>query len=100
MGLKCPIHITFGSMAALFSSLPWQWKRPSPAPGAALRKVFVGGQGRRAARRPSGRRPSRFPRLRVPRTERTSTQVAQPAAGNPSTNARPKEMPMKQRDPE
>ena len=27
---------------------------------------FVGGQGRRAARRPSSRRPSRFPRPRVP----------------------------------
>ena len=43
-----------------------QWKRPSPAPGAALRKFFCGWQGRRAARRPSGRRPSRFPRPRVP----------------------------------
>ena len=57
-------------------------------------------QGRRAARRPSSRRPSRFPRPRVPRTERTSIQVAQGAAGNPPTNARPTEMPMKQRDPE
>ena len=43
-----------------------QWKRPSPAPGAALRKFFCGWQGRRAARRPSSRRPSRFPRPRVP----------------------------------
>ena len=43
-----------------------QWKRPSPAPGAALRKFFVGGRGRRAPRRPSSRRPSRFPRPRVP----------------------------------
>ena len=37
-------------------------------PGSRSRstKVFCGWQGRRAARRPSGRRPSRFPRPRVP----------------------------------
>ena len=65
-----------------------QWKRPSPARGAALRMFSWMVQGRRAARRPPSRRPSRFPRPRVPRTERTLTQVAQGAAGNPSTNAR------------
>ena len=57
-------------------------------------------QGRRVARRPSGRRPSRFPRPRVPQREPTLPHVAQPAAGKPSTNARPTEMPMKQREPE
>ena len=40
-------------------------------------------QGRRAARRPSGRRPSRFPCLRVPRTERALSKLAPAAASNP-----------------
>ena len=65
-----PVHVRLNGRLLHSSSLPWQWNRPSPAPGAALRMFFVGGQGRRAARRPSGRRPSRFPRHRVPRTER------------------------------
>ena len=57
--------VGFGSMAALFSSRapmeaakPGSWSRSTD--------VFCGWQGRRAARRPSGRRPSRFPRPRVP----------------------------------
>ena len=100
MGLKCPIHITFGSMAAIFSSRTRQWKRPSPAPGAALRKVFVGGRAgaQRAGRQAVG--PAVFPAPAFHCAERTSTHVAPPAAGKPSTNTRPKEMPMKQREPE
>ena len=52
----------------------------------------------RAARQAVG--PAVFPAPAFHCAERTSTHVAQPAAGKPSTNARPKEMPMKQRDPE
>ena len=61
-------------------------------------------QGRRAARRPSGRRPSRFPRPRVPRTEHALTDLEprwpnrRPAGRPPMPDQR--EMPMKQRDPE
>ena len=77
-----------------------QWRRPSPARGAALRMFSWVVQGRRAPRRPSSRRPSRFPCLPVPRTEPALSNVAQPAARKPSTNARPTEMPMKQREPE
>ena len=66
--------VGFASMAALFSS-----RAPMEAakPGSRSRstKVFCGWQGRRAARRPSGRRPSRFPRPRVPRTEPTLTDL-------------------------
>ena len=50
----------------LHSSRTRQWKRPGPARGAALQRFFFGGRGRRAPRRPSSRRPSRFPRPRVP----------------------------------
>ena len=61
-------------------------------------------QGRRAPRRPSSRRPSRFPRARVPRTDRPLSNLEPilpyPAAGKPSANAGPTEMPMKQREPE
>ena len=52
----------------------------------------------RAGRQAVG--PAVFPAPAFHCAERTSTHVAQPAAGKPSTNARPKEMPMKQRDPE
>ena len=52
----------------------------------------------RAARQAVG--PAVFPAPAFHCAERTSTHVAQPAAGKPSTNARHKEMPMKQRDPE
>ena len=50
---------------------PLQFPRPAmeaAKPGSRSRstKVFCGWQGRRAARRPSSRRPSRFPRPRVP----------------------------------
>ena len=37
--------VGFASMAAPFSSRAGQWKRPSPALGAALRKFFVGSAG-------------------------------------------------------
>ena len=79
----------FASMAALFSSLPWQWKRPSPAPGAALRKFFVGSAGPAHSAPPV--RPSAQPFSPPPRstdgahTDRSGTQVAQGAAGKPST---------------
>ena len=61
---------------------------------------FVGGRAgaQRAGRQAVG--PAVFPAPAFHCAERTSTHVAQPAAGKPSTNARPKEMPMKQRDPE
>ena len=60
---------------------------------------FVGGRAgaQRAGRQAVG--PAVFPAPAFHCAERTSTHVAQPAAGKPSTNARPKEMPMKQRDP-
>ena len=61
---------------------------------------FRGVQGRRAPRGPLTRRPSRFPRPRVPRTEHALTNLAPAAASNPSTNARPTELPMKQHEPE
>ena len=61
---------------------------------------FVGGRAgaQRAGRQAVG--PAVFPAPAFHCAERTSTHVAQPAAGKPSTNTRPKEMPMKQRDPE
>ena len=65
--------VGFGSMTASFSSRARQWKRPSPARGAALRKFFCGWQGRRAA--PPPVRPSTQPFSPPPRstaTERTS----------------------------
>ena len=86
-------------MTASFSSLPRQWKRPSPAPGAALRKFFVRGAG--PARSAPPVRPSAQPFSPPPRStdgahiDRSGTQVAQvaqAAAGKPSTNARPTEM--------
>ena len=73
-------------------------------PGSRSRStdVFCGGcraaGAQRAGRQAVG--PAVFPAPAFHCTERTSTHVAQPAAGKPSTNARPKEMPMKQRDPE
>ena len=82
------------------SSRMREWKRPSPARGAALRMFFAGGSGPARSAPPVRPRPSRFPRPRVPRTERALSNLAQPAAGKPSTNARPKEMPMKQHEPE
>ena len=53
--------VGFGSMTASFSSRARQWKRPSPARGAALRKFFVGGRAgaQRAARQAVG--PAVFP---------------------------------------
>ena len=61
---------------------------------------FVGGRAgaQRAGRQAVG--PAVFPAPAFHCAERTSTHVAQPAAGKPSTNTRLKEMPMKQRDPE
>ena len=52
----------------------------------------------RAGRQAVG--PAVFPAPTFHCAERASTHVAQPAAGKPSTDTRPKEMPMKQRDPE
>ena len=108
MGPKRPVHLTsgqctFGSMAACSTAVPahgngsGQARLEEPLYGC----FFVGGSG--PARSAPPVRPSAQPFSPPPRstaTERTSTHVAQPAAGNPSTNARPKEMPMKQRDPE
>ena len=78
-----------------------QWKRPIPARGAALRIVFCGwfkAGAHRAGRQAVG--PAVFPASAFHGLERTLTHVAQPAASRPSTNTRPKEMPMKQREPE
>ena len=85
---------------------PLQFQRPSmeaAKPGSRSRStdVFLWVvQGRRVARRPPSRRPSRFPRLPVPQTERALSNLAPPSAGQPSTNAGPTEMPMKQHEPE
>ena len=67
------------------SSRTRQWRWPSPAPGAALRMVFVGGSG--PARSAPPVRPSAqpFPRPRVPLPERTFSNIAQLAASKPST---------------
>ena len=66
---------------------------------------FVGGS--RPVRSAPPVKPSAQPfffRPRVPRTEHALSNLEpiwpQGAAGNPSTNARPTEMPMKQREPE
>ena len=61
---------------------------------------FVGGRAgaQRAGRQAVG--PAVFPAPAFHCAERASTHVAPAAAGKPSTNTRPKEMPMKQRDPE
>ena len=77
MGIRLNDRLIQFPRVAMEAAKPGSWSRSTD--------VFCGWQGRRAARRPSGRRPSRFPRPRVPRTERTSTQVAQGAAGKPST---------------
>ena len=72
-GSERRIHLTagqctFGSMAACSTAVPsrgngsGQARLEEPLYGCFLWGV----QGRRAARRPSSRRPSRFPRLRVP----------------------------------
>ena len=71
-------------------------------PGSRSRstKVFCGwlrAGAQRAGRQAVG--PAVFPAPAFHCAERTSTHVAQPAASRPSTNARPKEMPMKQREP-
>ena len=50
-------------------------------------------QGRRAPRRPSSRRPSRFPRPRVPLLERALSNLAQPAAGEPPPMPDPRRCP-------
>ena len=61
---------------------------------------FVGGRAgaQRAARQAVG--PAVFPAPAFHCAERTFTSLGREAASKPSTNARPKEMPMKQRDPE
>ncbi len=85
------------------SSSARQWKRPSPARGAALRMFFVGGP--TPARTAPPVRPSAQPFSPSPRStagariKQCGINLAPAAAGKPSTNARPTEMPMKQREP-
>ena len=87
----------------LHSSRARQWKRPSPAPGAGLRMFFVGGSDPAHSAPPGN--PSAQPFSPPPRstdgarTDQSGTNLAQPAASKPSTNTRPTEMPMKQREP-
>ena len=72
-------------------------------PGSRSRSTNVFCGGCRAGAQRAGRQavgPAVFPAPAFHCAERTSTHVAQPAAGNPSTNARLKEMPMKQREPQ
>ena len=75
-------------------------------PGSRSRstKVFCGGcraGAQRAGRQAVG--PAVFPAPAFhcdgARIKQSGTHVAQPAAGKPSTNVRPTEMPMKQREP-
>ena len=95
--------VGFASMAALC-----QFPRVNGSSQARLEEPLYGCflwvvQGRRAPRRPSSRRPSRFfppPRSTDgARIKQSGTNLAPAAASKPSTNARPTEMPMKQREP-
>ena len=99
-GSERPIHLTsgqctFGSMAACSTAVPraGQWKRPSPAPGAALRKFFVGGRAgaQRAARQAVG--PAVFPAPAVHCAERTSTHVANRLPASPPPMPDPRRCP-------
>ena len=73
-----------------------QARLEEPLYGCFLWVVRAGAQ--RAGRQAVG--PAVFPAPAFHCAERASTHVAPAAAGKPSTNTRPKEMPMKQRDPE
>ena len=91
----------FASMTASFNSPRGAMEAAKPGSRSRSTKGFCGecrAGAQRAARQAVG--PAVFPAPAFHCAERTSTHVAQPAASNPSTNARPKEMPMKQRDPE
>ena len=65
-----PVHVRLNGRLLHSSSRTRQWKRPSPARGAALQIFFVGGSGPARSAPPVRPSAQRFPRLRVPRTER------------------------------
>ena len=88
-------------MTASFNSPRPAMEAAQPGSRSRSTKVFlwvVRAGAQRAGRQAVG--PAVFPAPAFHCAERASTHVAPAAASKLSTNARPKEMPMKQRDPE
>ena len=61
-----PVRVRLNRRLLHSSSRTRQWKRPSPARGAALQIFFVGGSGPARSAPPVRPSAQRFPRLRVP----------------------------------